>query len=161
MPRLGRAVADHAVVERRVGSDVQRKDRCRHDVTVEHDRDRAVPRGDRSGGDRDQFGTTHLAQDLQWIGDAGNPPDRLLHGGALAGQPVVVHTGAAPHPGGRLPTGAEWDAAIADWRSLATDADATFDKEIHLDAAEITPHVTWGTNPGQVIPLAAPVMNAI
>jgi 3-isopropylmalate/(R)-2-methylmalate dehydratase large subunit len=55
------------------------------------------------------------------------------------------------------PKGADWDTAVADWRTLVTDPDATFDKEIHLDAAEITPHVTWGTNPGQVIPLSAPV----
>ena len=55
------------------------------------------------------------------------------------------------------PKGADWDAAVSDWRTLVTDPEATFDREIHLDAAEITPHVTWGTNPGQVIPLSAPV----
>ncbi len=47
--------------------------------------------------------------------------------------------------------GAEWEAALADWRSLPTDADATFDKEVVLDAADIVPHVSWGTNPAQVI----------
>ncbi|NNE74916.1 MAG: 3-isopropylmalate dehydratase large subunit [Acidimicrobiales bacterium] len=52
------------------------------------------------------------------------------------------------------PKGAEWEAALDHWRSLATDADATFDREIVLDGATITPHVTWGTNPGQVVPLA-------
>jgi len=51
------------------------------------------------------------------------------------------------------PTGADWDAAVADWWTLVTDDDATFDKEVFLDAAEITPHVSWGTNPGQVVPI--------
>jgi len=48
------------------------------------------------------------------------------------------------------PRGAMWDAAVADWRSLATDPGATFDREVVLDAARITPQVTWGTNPAQV-----------
>ncbi|MEJ7845200.1 MAG: 3-isopropylmalate dehydratase large subunit, partial [Acidimicrobiales bacterium] len=51
------------------------------------------------------------------------------------------------------PSGAAWDEAVERWRTLATDEDATFDTEVHLDAAEIRPHVTWGTNPGQVAPL--------
>jgi 3-isopropylmalate/(R)-2-methylmalate dehydratase large subunit len=55
------------------------------------------------------------------------------------------------------PQGAEWEAAVADWRSLATDPDATFDKEVVLDASEITPHVSWGTNPAQVIPLTGAI----
>ena len=48
------------------------------------------------------------------------------------------------------PKGAAWEAALADWRSLPTDAGATFDKEVHLDAATLAPYVTWGTNPAQV-----------
>jgi 3-isopropylmalate/(R)-2-methylmalate dehydratase large subunit len=55
------------------------------------------------------------------------------------------------------PKGAEWDAAVEHWKTLVTDADAEFDKEIVLDAAEVTPFVTWGTNPGQGVPLAAKV----
>ncbi|MET0728465.1 MAG: 3-isopropylmalate dehydratase large subunit [Acidimicrobiales bacterium] len=55
------------------------------------------------------------------------------------------------------PTGADWDAAVAEWRTLATDPDASFDKEVHLDAADIVPHVSWGTNPAQVIPLTSRV----
>ena len=51
------------------------------------------------------------------------------------------------------PTGDRWDAAIADWSTLRTDDDATFDAEVRLDAAEIAPHISWGTNPGQVIRL--------
>ncbi len=55
------------------------------------------------------------------------------------------------------PTGADWDAAVAYWRTLATDADATFDREVVIDAAELTPFVTWGTNPGQGVPLSGSV----
>jgi 3-isopropylmalate/(R)-2-methylmalate dehydratase large subunit len=51
------------------------------------------------------------------------------------------------------PSGAAWDEAVAYWQTLATDPDATFDKEVRLDAAEIFPHVSWGTNPGQVVPI--------
>jgi 3-isopropylmalate/(R)-2-methylmalate dehydratase large subunit len=53
------------------------------------------------------------------------------------------------------PTGDDWDAAVEHWRSLATDDDAEFDKEIVLDASTMTPFVTWGTNPGQGVPLGA------
>jgi 3-isopropylmalate/(R)-2-methylmalate dehydratase large subunit len=49
------------------------------------------------------------------------------------------------------PTGDDWDAAVADWRTLATDDDAVFDTEIVLDGADIVPHVSWGSNPGQVM----------
>jgi len=47
------------------------------------------------------------------------------------------------------PKGADWDAAVAYWNTLATDADAVFDAEVFLDANELEPFVTWGTNPGQ------------
>jgi 3-isopropylmalate/(R)-2-methylmalate dehydratase large subunit len=57
----------------------------------------------------------------------------------------------------RAPKGADWDAALEHWKSLVTDPDASFDKEIVLDATTITPFVTWGTNPGQGVPLAASV----
>ena len=55
------------------------------------------------------------------------------------------------------PTGADWDAAVAQWRKLRTDDDATFDTEVVLDADTLTPFVTWGTNPGQGLPLSASV----
>jgi 3-isopropylmalate/(R)-2-methylmalate dehydratase large subunit len=55
------------------------------------------------------------------------------------------------------PKGADWDAAVAHWKTLVTDDDAHFDAEIVLDASEMTPFVTWGTNPGQGVPLAASV----
>jgi 3-isopropylmalate/(R)-2-methylmalate dehydratase large subunit len=55
------------------------------------------------------------------------------------------------------PTGAAWDAAVADWRTLVTDPGATFDEEVVIDGAEILPHVSWGTNPAQVAPITASV----
>ena len=57
----------------------------------------------------------------------------------------------------RAPQGADWDAAVRWWRDLATDSDATFDTEVVIDASELAPFVTWGTNPGQGVPLSASV----
>ena len=55
------------------------------------------------------------------------------------------------------PKGEDWDAAVAAWRDLATDEGAEFDAEVVLDATELTPFVTWGTNPGQGAPLGSAV----
>ncbi|MEH3132917.1 MAG: 3-isopropylmalate dehydratase large subunit [Mycolicibacterium neoaurum] len=55
------------------------------------------------------------------------------------------------------PTGADWDAAVAAWRQLRTDDGAEFDTEVYLDASSLSPFVTWGTNPGQGVPLSADV----
>ena len=55
------------------------------------------------------------------------------------------------------PTGADWDAAVEAWSALRSDDDATFDAEVVLDAASLTPFVTWGTNPGQGSPLGEAV----
>ncbi len=55
------------------------------------------------------------------------------------------------------PTGEQWDEAVEYWRSLTTDADATFDKEVVINGSELTPYVTWGTNPGQGLPLSASI----
>ncbi len=55
------------------------------------------------------------------------------------------------------PRGDAWDEAVAAWRALRTDDDATFDREVDLDADALTPFVTWGTNPGQGLPLSASV----
>jgi 3-isopropylmalate/(R)-2-methylmalate dehydratase large subunit len=49
------------------------------------------------------------------------------------------------------PTGTQWDAAVADWRGLASDADAVFDVEVKVDMSKIVPQVTWGTSPEHVI----------
>ncbi|WP_226360229.1 3-isopropylmalate dehydratase large subunit [Pseudonocardia sp. ICBG1142] len=55
------------------------------------------------------------------------------------------------------PAGDDWDAAVADWRTLRTDDGAEFDRVVHIDADELTPFVTWGTNPGQGLPLGESV----
>jgi 3-isopropylmalate/(R)-2-methylmalate dehydratase large subunit len=55
------------------------------------------------------------------------------------------------------PRGADWDAAVEQWRLLRTDDDAVFDAEVELDASALTPFVTWGTNPAQGLPLSESV----
>ena len=57
------------------------------------------------------------------------------------------------------PTGDKWDQAVAYWRTLYSDTDAIFDRDVVLDGATITPQMTWGTNPGQVIPVSGIVPN--
>jgi 3-isopropylmalate/(R)-2-methylmalate dehydratase large subunit len=51
------------------------------------------------------------------------------------------------------PSGRAWDEALADWEQLRTDTGASFDKTVHIDATVLRPHVTWGTNPAQVVPI--------
>jgi 3-isopropylmalate/(R)-2-methylmalate dehydratase large subunit len=55
------------------------------------------------------------------------------------------------------PQGQDWQQAVTYWRTLRTDDDAVFDHEVHIDASLITPFVTWGTNPGQGVPLSESV----
>ena len=55
------------------------------------------------------------------------------------------------------PQGADWDAAVQAWQQLRTDDDATFDNEVVIDASTLSPFVTWGTNPGQGLPLSASI----
>jgi 3-isopropylmalate/(R)-2-methylmalate dehydratase large subunit len=55
------------------------------------------------------------------------------------------------------PKGADWDAAIAYWRTLATDPGATYDKVVVINAADIAPSVTWGTSPEDVVPITGKV----
>ncbi len=56
-----------------------------------------------------------------------------------------------------VPKGADFDAAVAEWKTLATDEGASFDKEVRFDAADVEPTVTWGTNPAQSVPVGANV----
>src|SRR5437763_2931768 len=77
-----------------------------------------------------------------------------IEAGARAGMiaPDVTtfdYLAGRPH----APAGAQWDAAVQYWQSLHTDDDAVFDAEVHIDADTLTPFVTWGTNPGQGLPL--------
>jgi 3-isopropylmalate/(R)-2-methylmalate dehydratase large subunit len=81
-----------------------------------------------------------------------------IEAGARAGMVAPDETTFAylkgrPH----APQGAEWDAAEAYWRTLPTDNDASFDAEVVIDADTLSPFVTWGTNPGQGLPLDAVV----
>jgi len=78
--------------------------------------------------------------------------------GAKAGlmapdETTVAYVKGRPH----APQGEDWDAAVAYWRTLTTDEGAEFDVEVDLDATQLTPFVTWGTNPGQGVPLGARV----
>jgi 3-isopropylmalate/(R)-2-methylmalate dehydratase large subunit len=83
-----------------------------------------------------------------------------IEAGARAGliapdQTTFNYVQGKPH----APSGADWDAALAYWKTLVTDEEAKFDKEIYLNADELAPFVTWGTNPGQGLPLSASVPN--
>ncbi|MDA3036472.1 MAG: 3-isopropylmalate dehydratase large subunit [Actinomycetota bacterium] len=83
-----------------------------------------------------------------------------IEAGARAGliapdQTTFDYVKEKPH----APSGADWDLALAYWKTLVTDSDAAFDKEIYLNADDLAPFVTWGTNPGQGLPLSESVPN--
>jgi 3-isopropylmalate/(R)-2-methylmalate dehydratase large subunit len=81
-----------------------------------------------------------------------------IEAGARAGLVAPDDTTFAYIEGRRhAPAGAAWERALDDWRSLPGDDGASFDKEIELDGAAIVPHVSWGTNPGQVVPITGRV----
>jgi 3-isopropylmalate/(R)-2-methylmalate dehydratase large subunit len=78
-----------------------------------------------------------------------------IEAGARAGmiapdETTFAYVHGRPH----APQGGEWDKAVAYWRTLPSDPDATFDTEIVLDASTLEPYVTWGTNPGQGLPIS-------
>jgi len=78
-----------------------------------------------------------------------------IEAGARAGMIAPDETTFAYVQGrDHAPTGADWDAAVAAWRELRTDDDAVFDATVDIDADTLTPFVTWGTNPGQGLPLS-------
>jgi 3-isopropylmalate/(R)-2-methylmalate dehydratase large subunit len=81
-----------------------------------------------------------------------------IEAGARAGmiapdETTFEYVKGRPH----APRGADWDEAVEYWRTLRTDDDATFDAEVVIDADQLEPFVTWGTNPGQGLPLSAAV----
>jgi 3-isopropylmalate/(R)-2-methylmalate dehydratase large subunit len=77
-----------------------------------------------------------------------------IEGGARAGMVAPDDTTFTYLEGRRhAPKGAAWESALENWRSLPSDPGASFDKEVQLDGAQIAPHVTWGTNPAQVVPI--------
>ena len=81
-----------------------------------------------------------------------------IEAGARAGmiapdETTFEYVKGRPH----APQGEDWDEAVAYWKTLRSDDDATFDAEVVIDADELEPFVTWGTNPGQGLPLSAAV----
>ncbi len=81
-----------------------------------------------------------------------------IEAGARAGmvapdETTFEYVKGRPH----APTGQDWDEAVAYWKTLPTDEGAVFDQEIYINADELEPFVTWGTNPGQGIPLSQAV----
>jgi 3-isopropylmalate/(R)-2-methylmalate dehydratase large subunit len=81
-----------------------------------------------------------------------------IEGGARAGMVAPDDTTFAylegrPH----APRGADWQAALDQWSSLPTDEGASFDTELRIDATQLAPHVSWGTNPGQTLPVTGRV----
>ena len=77
-----------------------------------------------------------------------------IEGGARAGL-IAPDQITFDYVKGRLmaPKGDQWDKALAHWTTLRSDADAAYDKEVTLDAGNISPHVTWGTSPEHVLPI--------
>ncbi len=81
-----------------------------------------------------------------------------IEGGARAGMIAPDDTTFEYlHGRSRAPQGSEWDAALARWRKLHSDADAGFDASVTLDASALQPMVTFGTNPGMVVGINDPV----
>ncbi len=81
-----------------------------------------------------------------------------IEAGARAGmiapdEVTFAYLKGRPH----APEGEEWDKAVEYWKTLRTDDDAVFDKEVVIDASTLTPFVTWGTNPGQGAPLGSDI----
>ncbi|SVB95053.1 uncharacterized protein METZ01_LOCUS247907, partial [marine metagenome] len=81
-----------------------------------------------------------------------------IEGGARAGMMApdeVTLEYLAGRP--QAPSGLDWDTAVERWRKLPSDPDAHFDREVSFDAARLEPMVTFGTNPGMVVPITQPV----
>ena len=81
-----------------------------------------------------------------------------IEAGARAGmiapdETTLEYLKGRPH----APEGELWDQAVAYWKTLKTDDDAVFDKVVDIDATKLGPYVTWGTNPGQGLPITASV----
>jgi 3-isopropylmalate/(R)-2-methylmalate dehydratase large subunit len=81
-----------------------------------------------------------------------------IEAGARAGLVAADETTFAYVKGRRFaPAGKGWDDALASWRTFTSDAGAKFDRVLEIDAAALAPFVTWGTNPGMVVPVTARV----
>jgi len=85
-----------------------------------------------------------------------------IEGGARAGmvapdETTFEYLAGRPH----APTGPDWNAAVEAWKQLPSDEDAVFDAEVFIDASTLAPHVSWGTNPAQTVPVTASVPNPL
>ena len=85
-----------------------------------------------------------------------------IEAGARAGmiapdETTFAYLKGRPH----APQGEDWDAAVEYWRTLRSDDDAVFDAEVTLNASDLEPFVTWGTNPGQGLPISAAVPDPV
>jgi 3-isopropylmalate/(R)-2-methylmalate dehydratase large subunit len=81
-----------------------------------------------------------------------------IEGGARAGMVAPDETTFSYLAGRPMaPKGPDWDRALQRWRALVSDADASFDREVSIDASQLAPMITFGTNPGMVIPVNEPV----
>src|SRR5437899_1299775 len=87
-----------------------------------------------------------------------------IEAGARAGMIAPDETTFAYLKGRRFaPDGNEWEKIVTQWRALRSDTEAHYDKVIEIDAAKLAPFVTWGTNPGMVVPVSGrvPEINAL
>jgi 3-isopropylmalate/(R)-2-methylmalate dehydratase large subunit len=85
-----------------------------------------------------------------------------VEGGARAGmiapdEMTFAYVKGRPH----APKGDDWERAVTAWRRIVTDQDAAFDREVQLNASDLQPYVTWGTNPGQAVPVTGQVPNPV
>jgi 3-isopropylmalate/(R)-2-methylmalate dehydratase large subunit len=81
-----------------------------------------------------------------------------IEAGARAGmiapdETTFAYLRGRPH----APSGSDWETAVTAWQELPTDQGALFDTEIHLNAADLSPYVSWGTNPAQTLPVTAAI----
>jgi 3-isopropylmalate/(R)-2-methylmalate dehydratase large subunit len=85
-----------------------------------------------------------------------------IEGGARAGMIAPDETTFAyleGRPG--APKGTDWERALEEWRRLPSDPDAVFDRELEIDVSELGSQVTWGTNPGMVVPIDGSVPDPV
>ena len=85
-----------------------------------------------------------------------------IEGGARAGlvapdETTFAYVKGRPH----APRDGQWEKAVTRWKALATETDAQFDQEVSIDASRLEPYVSWGTNPGQSVPVSGSVPNPV
>lgn len=106
-------------------------------------------------------GTGHVIEFRGAAVDAMSMEERMtlcnmaIEAGARAGMVAPDETTFAYLAGRPMaPTGAAWDKAVADWRGLVSDPGAVYDREVSIDVSQLEPQITWGTDPGMVMPVS-------